>query len=230
MSQMFTGNALWHLIMQSDAVSKGVLLVLLVLSIVSWALFFYKLMVLRKKKKELDEAITQLSNVQNFDDLRSVGFRLNSPLGGIVINKNLMYLKSILETAKLQGRIGLTGEERELLREHAYQIVDDTVIQEESNLPFLSATAAVSPLLGLFGTVWGLVHAFVSISQKQSADIATVAPGIAEALITTLAGLMVAIPALVMFVYLNTMVKNIEQRSMNLADKFIILAHRLLHQ
>ncbi len=85
-------------------------------------------------------------------------------------------------------------------------------------------------MLGLFGTVWGLVHAFVSISQKQSADIATVAPGIAEALITTLAGLMVAIPALVMFVYLNTMVKDIEQKSMNLADRFILIAHRLMHQ
>lgn len=230
MAQMFTGNALWHLIMQSDAVSKGVLLILLVLSIISWALFFYKWMVLRKKKQELKEALTQLNAVQTFDDLRAVGFRLNNTVGGISINRNLMFLKSLLETAKTQGRIGLTGDERELLREHSYQIVDDIVAQEESNLPFLSATAAVSPLLGLFGTVWGLVHAFVSISQKQSADIATVAPGIAEALITTLAGLMVAIPALVMFVYLNTMVKDIEQKSMNLADRFILIAHRLMHQ
>lgn len=230
MTQMFSGNALWHLIMQSDAVSKGVLLILLVLSIISWSLFFYKWMIFRKKKQELKEAITQLNSVQTFDDLRAVGFRLNNTVGGISINRNLMFLKSILETAKAQGRIGLAGDERELLREHSYQIVDDVVSQEESNLPFLSATAAVSPLLGLFGTVWGLVHAFVSISQKQSADIATVAPGIAEALITTLAGLMVAIPALVMFVYLNTMLKDIEQKSMNLADRFIFTAHRLMHQ
>ena len=230
MTQMFNGNALWHLIMQSDALSKGVLLILLVLSIISWALFFYKWMILRKKKQELKEAIAQLNTVQTFDDLRSVGFRLNNTIGGISINKNLMFLKSLLETAKTQGRIGLTGDERELLREHSYQIVDDVISQEESSLPFLSATAAVSPLLGLFGTVWGLVHAFVSISQKQSADIATVAPGIAEALITTLAGLMVAIPALVMFVYLNTMLKDIEKKSMNLADRFILIAHRLMHQ
>lgn len=230
MTQMFTGNALWHLIMQSDAVSKGVLLILLILSIVSWSLFFYKWMILRKKKQELNEAIAQLNSVQTFDDLRAIGFRLNNTIGGISINRNLMFLKSMLETAKTQGRIGLTGDERELLREHSYQIVDDVVAQEESSLPFLSATAAVSPLLGLFGTVWGLVHAFVSISQKQSADIATVAPGIAEALITTLAGLMVAIPALVMFVYLNTMLKDVEQKSMNLADRFILIAHRLMHQ
>lgn len=230
MTQVFSGNALWHLIMQSDAVSKGVLLILLGLSIVSWALFFYKYIVLRSKKKELRNAIAQLNNIQTFDELLSVGYRLNNTLGGYFLNRNLMFLKSLLETAKVHGRSSLNGEERELLREHAYQVIDDIMVQEESNLPFLSATAAVSPLLGLFGTVWGLVHAFVSISQKQSADIATVAPGIAEALITTLAGLMVAIPALVMFVWINTMLKGLEQRSVNLADKFVTVAHRLMHK
>ncbi len=147
MAQMFTGNALWHLIMQSDAVSKGVLLILLVLSIISWALFFYKWMVLRKKKQELKEALTQLNAVQTFDDLRAVGFRLNNTVGGISINRNLMFLKSLFETAKTQGRIGLTGDERELLREHSYQIVDDIVAQEESNLPFLSALRQFLPCL-----------------------------------------------------------------------------------
>lgn len=230
MTQLFMGNALWHLIMQSDAICKGVLLILLVLSIATWTIFFYKFILLRNKKKELAQALEQLNNVQTFDDLLSLGYRLNTTVGGYFINRNLAFLKSILETAKLQGRIGLTAEEREMVREHSYQVIDDIVAKEETNLPFLSATAAVSPLLGLFGTVWGLVHAFVSISQKQSADIATVAPGIAEALITTLAGLMVAIPALVMFVYLNTMVKNIEQQCTNLADRFMSLTHRLMHQ
>ncbi len=168
--------------------------------------------------------------MQSFDDLLALGYRLNTTAGGYFINRNLMFLKSLLETAKLQGRIGLTADERELLRENSYQVIDDLVAQEESNMPFLSATAAVSPLLGLFGTVWGLVHAFISISQKQSADIATVAPGIAEALITTLAGLMVAIPALVMFVYLNTLLRSVEQRCAALADKFYAIAHRLIHQ
>ena len=78
---------------------------------------------------------------------------------------------------------------------------------EESYLPFLFTSASVSPLLGLFGTVWGLVHAFIRISEKQSADITTVAPGIAEALITTLAGLLVAVPALVMYHYLIAQIR-----------------------
>ncbi len=230
MSQVLVGNALWHLIAQSDAICKGVLILLLVLSIISWALFFYKWIMIRKKKKEIEQAISHIDNVKSLDELLSLGYRLNNTSGGYFINKNLAFLKSVLESARAHGRVGLTGDERELVREHADQVIDDAVAQEESYLPFFSATAAVSPLLGLFGTVWGLIQSLVGISQKQSADIATVAPGIAEALITTLAGIMVAIPALVMFVYLNTQLKNLEQKYVNLADRFVFVAHRLMQQ
>lgn len=227
---LFTGNALWHLIAQSDAISKAVLWVLLFLSIISWALFFYKWFLFYKKKKDLRSASNALSNVQSFDELLALGYRLNNTAGGYFINRNLIFFKSLLETARIHGRTGLSGEERELLKEHSLQIVDDLVAQEEASMPFFSATAAVSPLLGLFGTVWGLVHAFISISQKQSADIATVAPGIAEALITTLAGLMVAIPSLIMFVYLNTQIYRIEQACMTFSDTFVSVAHRLMYR
>jgi len=230
MTQLFMGNALWHLITQSDAICKGVLIILLVLSIISWALFFYKLIIVWSKKKDVERALEQLERVQTFDELLALGYRLNNTLGGYFINRNLVFLKSILDTTRATGRTALNGEERELVREHGEQIVDDILNQEEAYVPFFSATAAVSPLLGLFGTVWGLIHSLVGISQKQSADIATVAPGIAEALITTLAGIMVAIPALVMFVYLNTQIKNLEQRCVALADRFVFVAHRLMHQ
>ena len=229
MSHLFVGNSLWHLIMQSDAICKAVLLILLALSIISWALFFYKLIILRQKKNELLNTFEQLEKVHTLEDLLSLAQRLNNSAGGFFINRQLIFLRSLLETSKKQGRIGLNGEERELLREHAYQTIEEIIASAEKSLPFLSATAAVSPLLGLFGTVWGLIHSFVSISQKQSADIATVAPGIAEALITTLAGLMVAIPALVMFVYLTTKVKAIEQRGISLSERLVAISYRLIH-
>ena len=112
---------------------------------------------------------------------------------------------------------------------HINQTVDTLVSNEESYLPLLSTSAAVAPLLGLFGTVWGLVHAFIRISEKQSADITVVAPGIAEALITTLAGLVVAIPALVMYNYLVVRVRQIEDQIVNLADKVsFIIQHELM--
>ena len=122
----------------------------------------------------------------------------------------------------------LSQQEVDVVQQHAYQTVDSLVHHEESYLSMLSTTAAVSPLLGLFGTVWGLVHAFIRISQQQQADIATVAPGIAEALITTLAGLVVAIPALMLFNYLANHMRTLEQQMLNLADKFCFVVQKLL--
>src|ERR1700733_10558065 len=230
MAQLFMGNSLWHLVLQSDAMSKGVLLLLLIASIISWALFFYKLIVFWQQKKDLARTQAALQNTQNFEDLAAVGYRLNNTLGGHLINTNLMFLKSLLDNSKKQGSIGIDGQERELLREHAYQIVDEHMVQEESSLPLLGAIAGVSPLLGLFGTVWGLIHAFMRIAEKQSADIATVAPGIAEALITTLAGLMVAIPALAIYYYLKNRVVSIEQLLLQLSTKFFDIVQRFFTQ
>ena len=93
------------------------------------------------------------------------------------------------------------------------------LMHNEEYIAILSSSAAVAPLLGLFGTVWGLVHSFMRISETQVADIATIAPGIAEALITTLAGLIVAIPALIMFNYLHTKTRALEHGLISLADR-----------
>ncbi len=95
--------------------------------------------------------------------------------------------------------------------------------QEEAYTPVLTISASVATLLGLFGTVWGLIHAFVRISEKQSADIVAVAPGISEALITTIAGLFVAIPALVFSQYIMLRMKNMEYSLMTLTDKVTML-------
>ena len=101
------------------------------------------------------------------------------------------------------------------------QTIEELMAREESYLPVLFASASVSPLLGLFGTVWGLVHSFISISQAGTADIAAIAPGIAEALMTTLAGLMVAVPALLMYHYLRLQVQTIDQQLMFLRDRLL---------
>ena len=108
------------------------------------------------------------------------------------------------------------------------QTLDEIVHQESAYISVLTVSAAVGPLLGLLGTVWGLVHAFMSISQKQSADIVTVAPGIAEALITTIAGLCVAIPAVVLFYYVSGKVKEIDYQLSLIADRVVTIARSLV--
>lgn len=225
MTYSFAGNTLWLLVRQSDLVTKLVLLLLLCMSIICWAIFFYKIILLRLKRRQLNQMLMQLREVQTFEEMRVIASGMIDTLPGFFLKKNLFVLKSLLEHDAT--KTALTVKECSYLQQQIEQTLDDLMRTEESYLPFLFTSASVSPLLGLFGTVWGLVHAFIRISEKQSADITTVAPGIAEALITTLAGLLVAVPALVMYHYLTVQVRVIEHNLFMIADKFNWIVQRL---
>jgi biopolymer transport protein TolQ len=219
------GNPLAQLVYQSDLITKVVLIILLVMSIICWAIFFYKLLMGSMKKKQLRNAIRSLQRVYSVDELRSYALSAQHTMPGYVIGKNLSLVKALAETKEARAR--LNERELNLMQQSFDQTIDEVITDEESYLPFFAACAAVSPLLGLFGTVWGLVHAFIGIAEKQQADIATVAPGIAEALITTLAGLLVAIPAMVMYHYLQNQVRTIEHYLSMLHDKFTLVINTL---
>ena len=214
---LFEGNALFELFAQSDAITKTVLFVLLGMSIVCWTIFFYKIVMYNIKQRQVRNALQYLKKVHTLDDLRTMAAAFTHTLPGYIVAKNLVFLKSLLEHK--ENKVSLNEFELELLQQRVDQTIEDVVHREETYLPVLSACAEVAPLLGLFGTVWGLVHAFIRISQTQQADIATIAPGIAEALITTLVGLLVAVPSLLMFHYLNTQVRTIEHKLFHIGDK-----------
>ena len=219
------GNSLWLLVVQTDIITKAVLLILLGLSIACWTIFLYKIFLLRVKKSQLTLLSKRLSSVNAFDELRGLALAFNDTLPGFFLKKNFASLKMLLEVEP--NKLTLTDKEMSVLQQHIEQSVDEVVTMEESYLPFLFTSATVSPLLGLFGTVWGLIHAFIGISEKQTADIATVAPGIAEALITTLAGLIVAIPAFAMYHYLTSQVREVERKLFVIADKFNYIVQKL---
>jgi biopolymer transport protein TolQ len=214
---LITDNMVMQLLAQSDAMTKFVLLILLFMSVLCWAVFFYKIVLFNLKRREMRSALQHLKKVHTLDDLRTMAAAFAHTLPGYVVAKNLSFLKSLLETN--ESRIPLSEHELELLQQRVEQTIDNITYKEESYLFILSSTVAVAPLLGLFGTIWGLVHSFVNISQQQQADITTIAPGMAEALITTLFGLMVAIPAMLMSHYLQVQVRNLEQQLLNFADK-----------
>jgi biopolymer transport protein TolQ len=216
------GNSLWQLVRQSDAVSKLVLLILLGLSVACWTIFFYKWIMLRMKTRQLNKMISRLKNVTTVDQLLLVSADFADTMPGYFLNKNLNFIKQIMQL-RMQADAPLNQQQWDMVQTHVFGTVDEMMQNEESYLPFLLTSAGVAPLLGLFGTVWGLVHAFIRISEKQSADITTVAPGIAEALITTLVGLMVAIPALIMYNYLAARIRHLESRLMTVADRYSVL-------
>jgi len=221
MSYGFTGNAVWQLVAQSDLVTQSVLLILLGMSILCWALFLYKCIVTRIKIRQLEQACRGLEEVQSIEDVKNVANTLVGTLPGYFLKRNLFTLRSLMEMNKdpLNG----SNSVAQRMQFAVEQTVEDSMYVQESYMQVLFSCAAVAPLLGLFGTVWGLVHSFIRISQKQSADIATVAPGIAEALITTLAGLLVAIPALMMYHYLISRNRTVEYYLYLLSDRFMWL-------
>ena len=228
MVKFIFGNSLWQLIKQSDVVTKSVLLILVVMSIICWAIFFYKLILLRIKKRELESALVDMEQVMSMDKLLAVTATHTKTLPGYFLSRNLLRLKTLLASSPDKRR--LNDRECEFMNNHIAQTTEELIANEESYLSVLSTTAAASPLLGLFGTVWGLVHAFIRISELRTADITTVAPGISEALITTLAGLMVAIPVLVMYSYLSSQLRYVEQLFMKLGDRVAFVVQSLCHQ
>jgi biopolymer transport protein TolQ len=166
----------------------------------------------------MDALILNIKKAQNFDDLLNLGKKYKDSTGGRFLVRSLAELKGLLNKS---GKNVLSKKSVDKLRFLLDQNLDQILAEEEVYLPVLGTSAAVSPLVGLFGTVWGLVHAFVDISQSRSADIAVVAPGIAEALTTTLAGLMVAIPALTFFHYFSNELRKMEHQLAKVSDKFL---------
>ncbi len=213
-------NLLWMLVLQADVVSKLVLTILLIMSTLCWAIFLYKFFLFRAQKKHMKRAFEYIRHVGTFEDLNLITDKCNGTTPGYFLTYSIQQLKLLIEVNNKQGigKLGLAywGQ----MQDTMYHAIDEIIYHEESLLWFLSTSAGAATLLGLFGTVWGLVHSFMSISQKQTADIAVVAPGIAEALMTTLAGLMVAIPAVIMFNYLNMQIRRIEQQLISLAQSF----------
>jgi biopolymer transport protein TolQ len=216
------GNSLWHLVEQSDAISKFVMLLLLCMSIACWAVFIGKLMLTTIHQRQLRAILKVIKTDTAFKDLVLCATEHNNSFAGYFLSKQLIFLNLFFKSRSHEIP-HVTQLELDMLLNHLDQTVDSFTEKERELLPILSTCAGVAPLLGLFGTVWGLIHAFIRISERQVADITTVAPGIAEALTTTLAGLMVAIPALVMFNYLQIHVHKIGLLVQQLADRVAVI-------
>lgn len=221
-------NTLWQLVRSSDVVTAVVLLILLGMSIFCWTVFLYKLILWRIKKRHLAAVITELKNVQTLDALLVVVSTYMHTLPGSLLSKSLTHLKSLL-VAQESGNQRLSEREIESLDHMVAQYSTMLAIQEERLVPYLGVSANVAPLLGLFGTIWGLINAFISISHQHSADITAVAPGIAQALITTIAGLVVAVPASCFFHYLSIQLRTMEQQLVLIGDQFIWLTQTLFY-
>ncbi len=187
--------SIFTLVLHASLVVQIVMAGLLIVSLASWSVIFSKLFGLRGVRAGNDEFEREFWAGKNLNDLYASASQkaAASPMERIFASGMREFLK-LRERRVADGSTLLDGARRAMRA--SYQRELDVI---ESNLSFLASVGSVSPYVGLFGTVWGIMHAFIGLSNLQQVTLATVAPGIAEALVATAIGLFAAIPAVIAY-------------------------------
>ena len=183
------------LVMHASLVVQLVMAGLMLASLASWTVIFGKLFGLKKVRSSNEEFEREFWAGKNLNELFNEAAKRKdgSPMERIFATGMREFLK--LRERRVADSGALLDGSRRAMRA-SFQRELDTI---ESNLSFLASVGSVSPYVGLFGTVWGIMHAFVGLSNMQQVTLATVAPGIAEALVATAIGLFAAIPAVIAY-------------------------------
>ncbi|HEX4823191.1 MAG TPA: MotA/TolQ/ExbB proton channel family protein [Candidatus Polarisedimenticolaceae bacterium] len=182
----------WALVMESGAMAKFVLLVLLIFSVVSWGIIWERWRAFKRAQLETDRFLDKFKRGGGLAAIQDGTAAMSaSPLAHLF---RAAFREISLNPPPAEGADPTTIEALDrVLRKNA----SVQVTELERSLGFLATTAGATPFIGLFGTVWGIMNAFHSIGAAGTASLAAYAPGIAEALVATAAGLFAAIPALI---------------------------------
>lgn len=224
-----TGNVV-DLIRDASPVSQVVLVILVLFSMVSWAIVLYKAMGFRRIERQSATFLNVFRQSTKFSEVQAVCKSLeSSPLVGMF---QAGYAELNLQLRQPAANSPASGPARPILR--SVPAVDRALLRAssaevnklEKHIPFLATTASITPFIGLFGTVWGIMAAFFNIGSQGSTDLAVVAPGIAEALIATAAGLAAAIPAVYFYNHFTTKVKSYASEMDDFALEFLNIAER----
>ena len=211
LSAFFIGN-IFEILAQTGWMARGVLVVLLLFSLISWALIFQKFGLFGRVRRQSDQflkifrATKGIANPQGiisagspFSNVYAAGYRELQSQVSVPSNpghnpgpQRLKSMQAIAVSMQLASA--------------------EEVRRAERGMSWLATTAGVTPFIGLFGTVWGIIDAFSGLGAAGAASLRAVAPGIAEALVTTAAGLFAAIPALIAYNYFLQNIRELAQR------------------
>jgi biopolymer transport protein TolQ len=214
-----------HLLLNASTVVQAVVVLLLGLSVASWAVIIGKGLSLRKIQADNTRFESSFWSGVSLNDLYAHALQQGSQAGPM----ERTFAAGMREYAKLRERriheisTLLEGAQR-AMRASAQREMDAM----ESKLSFLGSVASVAPYIGLFGTVWGIMHAFTGLASLQQVTLATVAPGIAEALVATAIGLFAAIPAVLGYNRFSTVVDRIGSHTDTFMEEFSNILQRNL--
>ena len=199
----------WELVLTSSRETKFVLAILVVFSLVSWYLIFLKWWQFRRTRRQADRFMAQIEKAARLEDAYHAAMRLPSSPYNRLLREGIHFFSELKpgglkdhgrgDGPVVETQATLTTTQLEALR----MVLAKEVAAERDAaarfIPWLATFGSVSPLLGLLGTVLGVMDAFIGIALGGSGNIAAVAPGVAEALVTTVAGLAVAVPAVMAY-------------------------------
>jgi len=214
---------IWTLIVNASMVVKVVIILLLVVSFLSWMFIFQKWFSIRRAASQTDKFEREFWSGNDLHALYQGAVNNRHRIGSL----ERVFEAGFREFAKLRGQRGSDPSD---MVDGARRAMRATFQREmdflERHLSFLASTGSVSPYVGLFGTVWGIMHAFRSLANVQQATLAQVAPGIAEALVATAIGLFAAIPAVVAYNRYSYDIERLANRFESFMEEFSNILHR----
>src|SRR5579872_1682236 len=202
---VLVGGEIVDMLSNTGAVAKLVLVALLAFSLISWAIILTKWSLLRKARMQSGRFVRAFRKAQRLQDMAAVADQFKpSPLVGVFEGGYEEYRRQLAAVGGIRSLVSI---------QRGMQIgASEEITRLERNMPWLAITAAVTPFVGLFGTVWGIIDAFHGLGTAGAATLRAVAPGISEALITTAAGLAAAIPAVIAYNLIGSSIREFAAR------------------
>jgi len=212
--------SVWGMYSHADIVVKIVMIGLVLASIVTWSIFFRKITMLVSYNRRLKREQQQLADVRSLHEASTIAETFdNASMSVLLINE-----------AQNERELSAGSEDNEGIKERTGFRLERRVAGVGRYLGrgngFLATIGAISPFVGLFGTVWGIMNSFIGIAQTQTTNLAVVAPGIAEALLATAIGLVAAIPAVVIYNVFARMIGNYKASLGDVAAQVLLLQSR----
>lgn len=218
--------SIWSLVAGASVLVQTVMLILVLASLISWYLIVLRAKNLNRTEQQNAQFITRFRATDDLHQLYLDAVAEKQAVTHLqrVFNAGYQEYVALKHLQNIEPAEVTEGAERAML-----VAIGAEEAQLEKGLSFLATVGSVSPYIGLFGTVWGIMNAFIGLSQVQQATLSTVAPGIAEALIATAIGLFAAIPAVIAYNRFSARAATITARYYTFGNELQMRLHRVLH-
>jgi biopolymer transport protein TolQ len=221
-------HSIWHLISHADFVGKSVIMILVMASIVSWAIIIDKYFKYKHVRSKIHSFENLFWSGQVLDMLyEKIRTTIDNPMAALfVAAMSECKRHDSIKNRDVSLKVGL----KERISQAMYLVRNREMYVLEKNLGFLATVGSSATFIGLFGTVWGIMHSFQSIAASNNTSLAVVAPGIAEALFATAIGLVAAIPAGIFYNLLSVQSNNISNRLEDFSSELHTLLARAIDE